>query len=69
MEILVVEFSREGYNIRKVFWLKINRSQMKLLNFENWSDGELSKIGHHFRKESDLKIMLSKNVKNKKCAS
>ena len=25
-------------------------SQMKLLNFENWGSGELSKIGHHFRK-------------------
>ena len=24
---------------------------MKLMNFENWSSGELSKIGHHFRKE------------------
>ena len=37
---------------------------MKLLNFENWSCGELSKIGHHLKKLSDL----SKNVNNKKCA-
>ena len=29
---------------------------MKLLNFENWSSGELSKNGHHFRKYSYLKI-------------
>jgi hypothetical protein len=29
---------------------KINCSQIKLLNFENWSGGEMSKIGHHFRK-------------------
>ena len=35
---------------QKGFWLKINCSQMKVLNFENWSSGELSKIGHHFRK-------------------
>ena len=56
MAIPVVEFSREGSKIRKVFWLKINCSQMKLLNFENWSIGELSKIEHHFRKLSDLKI-------------
>ena len=28
---------------------------MKVLNFENWSDGELSKIGHRFRKQRDLK--------------
>jgi hypothetical protein len=48
--------SGEEYKIRKVLWLKIKCSQMKLLNFENQSSGELSKIGHHFRKESDLKI-------------
>jgi hypothetical protein len=29
---------------------------MKLPNSKNWSNGELSKIEHHFRKESDLKI-------------
>jgi hypothetical protein len=34
----------------KGFWLKINCSQMKLLNFENWSSGELLKKGHYFRK-------------------
>ena len=27
----------------KGFWLKINCIQMKLPNFENWSNGELSK--------------------------
>ena len=46
------------YKIRKVFRLKINCSPMKLLNFKNWSNGELSKIGHHFRK----------NFNTKKCA-
>ena len=25
-------------------------NQRKLLNFENWVNGEVSKIGHHFRK-------------------
>ena len=39
-----------GIQSQKGFWLKINCSQMKLLNFEKWSTGELSKIGHHFRK-------------------
>ena len=33
-----------GIQNQKGFWLKINCSQMKLLNFENWSSGELSKI-------------------------
>ena len=28
--------------------------QRKLFNFENWVNGEESKIGHHFRKQSDL---------------
>ena len=51
MAIPVVEFSREVYTIREGFWLKINCSQMKLPNFDNWSNGELSKIGHHFRKQ------------------
>ena len=27
---------------------------MKLLNFENWSSGELSKIGHYFKEDSTL---------------
>ena len=31
-------------------------TQRKLLNFENWVSGEVSKIGHHFIKLSDLKI-------------
>ena len=36
---------------------------MKSLNFENWSSGELSKIGHH------LKVIdFIKNLINKKCA-
>ena len=43
MAIPVVEFLREGYKIKKDFWLKINCSQVKLLNFANWCNGELSK--------------------------
>ena len=38
---------------------------MKLLSFENWSSGELSKIGHHFRKRTDLKIDIKKVNKKK----
>jgi hypothetical protein len=41
---------KRGIQNLKVFWLKINCSQMKLPNFDNWSNGELSKIGYHFRK-------------------
>ena len=38
------------------------------MNFENWCNGELSKIGHHFSNKVILKMMLSKNINNKKCA-
>ena len=44
MAILVVEFSK-GIQNKKDFWLKI-----EIINVENWSSGELSKIGHPFRK-------------------
>ena len=39
---------KAGIQIWKGFCIKINYSQMKLLNFDNWGSGELSKIGHHF---------------------
>ena len=32
------------------FLLKNQHTQRKLLNFENWVSGEVSKIGHHFSK-------------------
>ena len=39
---------------------------MKVLNFENWSSGKESKIGHHFRKQNVLidakKMSITKNV-------
>ena len=37
------------------FLPKNEHTQRKLLNFENWVSGEVSKIGHHFSKLSDLK--------------
>ena len=49
MAIQVVEFSNGGYKIRKIF-AKNQHTQRKLLNFENWVNGEVSKIGHHFSK-------------------
>ena len=38
---------------------------MRLLNFENWCNGEPTKIGHHFSSKSIYKLMWSKNVKKK----
>ena len=42
-------------------------TQRKLLNLELWINGELSKIGHHYSNKVIQKLILSKNVKNKKC--
>ena len=50
----------------KIFLPKNQHSQKKLLNFENWCSGRLSKIGHHFGNKVILKLILSKNVNNKK---
>ena len=44
------------------FLLKNQHTSRKLLNFENWCSGELWKIGHHFRKQSYLKMSITKNV-------
>ena len=50
------------------FLNKNQHAQRKLLNFEFWINGELSKIGHHFSNIFFLKLIVSKNVNNKKCA-
>ena len=55
MAIRVVEFSSGGTKLER-FLPENQHTQRKLLNFENWVNGEVSKIGHHFRKQSDLKI-------------
>ena len=55
MAIRVVEFSNGGTKLER-FLPKNQHTQRKLLNFENWVSGEVSKIGHHFSKQSDLKI-------------
>ena len=50
------------------FLHKNQHIQRKLLNFEFWINGELSKIGHHFSNKEFQKLILSKNVNNKKFA-
>ena len=42
-------FQRRDTKLER-FQDKNQHTQGKSLNFENWSSGELSKIGHHFRK-------------------
>ena len=47
MAIRVVEFSLGGTELER-FLPKNHHNQRKLLNFENWTNGEVSKIEHHF---------------------
>ena len=47
MVIWVVEFSGGGTKLER-FLPKNQHAQRKLLNFENWCSGKLSKIGYHF---------------------
>ena len=44
---------------------RLKHTQRKLLKFENWVSGEVSKIGHHFRKLSDLRINVIKKCQKK----
>ena len=47
MAILVVEFSNGGTKLER-FLPKNQHTQRKLLYFQNWINGELLIIGHHF---------------------
>ena len=42
-------FQMGGIKLER-FLPKNQHTQRKLLNFENWVNGEVSKIGHHFSK-------------------
>ena len=48
MAIRVAEFSSGGIKLER-FLHKNQHTQRKLLNFQFWITGKLSKIGHHFR--------------------
>ena len=57
MAIRVVEFSSGVTKLAifldielDIFLSKNQHSQRKLLNFDNWVNGEVSKIGHHSSK-------------------
>ena len=65
MVVRVVEFSSGGKKLER-FLPKNQHTQKKLLNFDNWVNGEVSKIGHHFRKQSDLKINVIKKYSSMK---
>mgnify|MGYP006888599605 CR=1 FL=1 len=49
MAMQAIEFSKGDTKLER-FLLNNQHTQRKLLNFENWVSGEVSKIGHHFSK-------------------
>ena len=53
MAIPVVEFSNQDTKLERCL-PKNQHTQKKLLNFEFWINGELSKIGHHFSNKKEL---------------
>ena len=59
---------KRGVQNQKDFCLRINILKEKLLNFEFWINGEVSKIGYHFRNKIFQILILSNNVKNKRFA-
>ena len=60
-------FSEGGTKLER-FLHKNQHTQMKVLNFEFWINDKLSKIGHYFSNKVILKLILSRNVNNQKCA-
>jgi hypothetical protein len=52
--IWVVDFLSGGYKLER-FLHKNQHTQRKLLNFEFWINGELSKIGHLFSNKKNSK--------------
>ena len=63
----LVEFSNGGTKLGR-FLPKNRHTQRKLLNFENWFNGEVSKIRRHFRNKSCSILKLSKKCVLQKCA-
>ena len=63
----MLSFQRRGTKLDR-FLPKNQHTQRKLLNFENWVNGEVSKIRRHFRNKTRSILILSKNVNNEKCA-
>jgi hypothetical protein len=49
MAVRVVEFTSRGTTL-EILLPKNQHTQRKLLNFEIWINGEVSKTGTHFRK-------------------
>ena len=68
MAILVVEFSREGYKIRKVFGKESTAVQWNCWILRFGVVVSCQKLGTILENKVIWKLMLSKNVNNKKCS-
>ena len=67
MAIRVVEVSSGGTKFER-FLPKNHQTQRKLLNFENWTYGEVSNFEHHFNNKAHyFKVEVIKKVKNNIC--
>ena len=62
--VRVVDFSSGGGTKLERFLPKNQHTKRKLSHFENWCNGKVSKIGHHFRKQRAqiLRFMNSKFI-------
>ena len=58
-----------GYIKLDRFLHQNQHTQRKLLNFEFWFNVDLSKIGHHFSNKVIYKLIITKDVNNKKMCS
>ena len=65
--IQVVELLNGGTKLERIL-PKNQHNQRKLLNFEFWIDGKLSKIGHHFSNKVIYKLIFIEKCHIKKCA-
>ena len=63
---MAIQVSSRGYKIDR-FLHKNQHTQRKLLNSEFWINGKLSKLGIMLVIKNSKKMILSKNVNNKKC--
>ena len=67
----VGQYGNTGCGVFKLGATKLERflpkkqhTQRKLLNFEFWINGELSKIGHHFSNKKLRKIRMIFDIEN-----
>ena len=74
VKLRIAEYGNTGCRVGRDtklerFLPKNRHDQRKLSNLENWSTSVLSKIGHYFKKYSNLKIDVIKKCQKQKMGS